>query len=243
MEQNAQAMQEIMGRMRAAMERYGMIRAGDRVAVGVSGGKDSLTLLCALAGLRSYYPEPFELTALTADPCFGGRETDFSAVGRLCGELNVPYVLRRTRLGEIVFEERQEPNPCSLCARMRRGILHKMAKENGCTCLALGHHADDAAQTLLMNLLYGGRIACFSPKTYLTRRDLTLIRPMIFCRESEIAAAAVRCGLPVVKSRCPADGNTSRRKTADLICLLERDHPGLKAGLLGAMQRGGISGW
>lgn len=236
-------MQEIMGRMRAAMERYEMIGAGDRVAVGVSGGKDSLVLLCALAKLREYYPEPFTLTALTADPCFGGKETDYSFVGELCEKLNIPYVLRRTRLGEIVFEERKEPNPCSLCARMRRGILHKMAKENGCTCIALGHHADDAAQTFLMNLLYGGRIACFSPKTYLPRRDLTLIRPMIFCRETELASAASRHGLPVVKSLCPADGNTCRKKTADLIRFLEKDCPGLKAGILGAMRRGEISGW
>lgn len=236
-------MQEIMGRMRAAMERYEMVHAGDRVAVGVSGGKDSLTLLCALAKLRDYYPEPFELTALTADPCFGGKETDYAAVGELCEKLKVPYVLRRTRLGEIVFEERKEPNPCSLCARMRRGILHKMAKEQGCVSIALGHHADDAAQTLLMNLLYGGRIACFSPKTYLPRRDLTLIRPMIFCTEREIASAALRSGLPVVKSLCPADGNTSRRKTADLIRSLEKDCPGLKSGILGAMRRGKISGW
>lgn len=243
MKRNTQALQEIMGRMRSAMERYEMVRAGDRIAVGVSGGKDSLTLLYALAKLRDYYPEPFELTALTADPCFGGRETDYSAVEKLCEKLEVPYVLKRTRLGEIIFEERREPSPCSLCSRMRRGILHKMAKEQGCGSIALGHHADDAVQTFLMNLFYGGRIACFSPKTYLPRRDLTLIRPMIFCTESGIASAALQSRLPVVISRCPAEGNTGRRKAADLIRSLEKDHPGLKAGILGAMQRSEISGW
>ena len=238
-----QAMQEIMGRMRSAMEHYDMVHAGDRIAVGVSGGKDSLTLLCALAKLRDYYPNPFELTALTADPCFGGKEADYAPVAELCEKLEVPYVVRRTRLGEIIFEERKETNPCSLCSRMRRGILHKMAKEQNCASLALGHHADDAVQTFLMNLFYGGKIACFSPKTYLSRRDLTLIRPMVFCTESEIASAALQDGVPIVKSLCPADGNTARAEAANLLRLLEEGHPGLKAGILGAMRRGKISGW
>lgn len=229
--------------MRAAMERYEMIEPGDRVAVGVSGGKDSLVLLCALAHLRDYYPVPFSVTAITADPCFGGSETDYSAVEELCRSLGVDYLLRRTRLGTIIFEERREPNPCSLCARMRRGILHGMAQQAGCNVLALGHHADDAAQTFLMNLLYGGRIGSFSPKSYLTRRNLTLIRPMIFCGEAEIASAARRNGLPVVKSACPADGHTARAGTAELMRSLEKEAPDLKAKILGAMQRAGVDGW
>ena len=140
-------MQKLMGQMRAAMERYEMVKPGDKIAVGVSGGKDSLMLLTGLAKLRAIYPVPFSLIAITADPCFGGQETDFSAIEELCRELDVPYLIRRTRLGSIIFEERKEENPCSLCARMRRGILHEMAKENGCTTLALGHHFDDAVQT------------------------------------------------------------------------------------------------
>lgn len=236
-------MQKVMGHMRAAIEHYNMLEGGDKVAVGVSGGKDSLVLLCALSQLKKYYPVPFKVTAVTADPCFGGKETDYSAVAALCGELGVKYVLRRTRLGEIIFTQRKEKNPCSLCARMRRGILHNMAKEAGCNKIALGHHYDDAVQTFLMNLLYGGKIGCFSPKTYLSKKDLTLIRPMVFCAEKDIAAAARRNSLPVVKSRCPADGNTRRRDTADLIRLLEKTSPDLKAKIIGAMQRAGLDGW
>ena len=146
-------LQELMGQMRAAMERYTMIHPGDRVAVGVSGGKDSLVLLAALARLRTYYPVPFSLVALTADPCFGGEPNDYSAIERFCRDQKIPYVIRRTRLGTLIFEERKEKNPCSLCARMRRGILHDMAKEQGCGVIALGHHFDDAVQTFLMNLL------------------------------------------------------------------------------------------
>ena len=236
-------MQKIMGEMRAAMERYGMAEPGDRIAVGVSGGKVSLVLLCALARLRAYYPQPFEVVALTVDPCFNGRETDYGPVAALCAELGVEYRLRRSRLGEIIFEERREKNPCSLCARMRRGILHNMAKEASCDKLALGHHFDDAVQTFFMNLFYGGTLSCFSPKTYLSRKDLWVIRPLIFTEEGEIRAAARRSALPVVKSACPADGATSRQDTAALIADLERRFPDLRAKVMGAMQRSHLSSW
>lgn len=236
-------MRELSGRVRAAVQKYDMIPAQSRVAVGVSGGKDSLFLLAALADLRRYYPQPFELLAITADPCFGGAETDFSAVASFCASLGVPYHVRRTELGKIVFEDRREENPCALCARMRRGILHKLCGELGCTHLALGHHMDDAAQTVLMNLLYGGRFGCFSPKSYLSRRGLWLIRPLIFCPESEIRRAASRLALPVVKSACPADGHTARRATADRIAALEKDFPDLTAKLVGALQRSHTDNW
>ena len=160
--------QQLLGPLRAAVQRYGMIGEKDRVAVGVSGGKDSLTLLVLLAKLRSFYPLPFTLTAITLDPCFGGEETDFGPVEALCRELEVPYHLRRTRLWEVVFQERRETNPCSLCARMRRGALHRAAQEYGCNVVALGHHQNDAAETFLMNLLEGGTLDCFSPKSYRT---------------------------------------------------------------------------
>jgi tRNA(Ile)-lysidine synthase TilS/MesJ len=236
-------MQKIMRYTRAAVDKYGMIENGDKIAVGVSGGKDSLMLLWALAQLKRFYPHGFELTAVTADPCFGGKETDFSGVEALCKGLGVQYVLRRTHLGEIIFEERKEKNPCSLCARMRRGILHNMAKEAGCNKIALGHHYDDAVQTFVMNLIYGGRIGCFSPKTYLSRKDITLIRPLIFCMEKELAAGARRLSLPVVKSLCPADGSTSRKKAADMISSLQKTEPDIKAKIMGAMQRAGLDGW
>lgn len=236
-------MQKVMRYVRAAVDKYGMIEKGDKIAVGVSGGKDSLMLLWSLAQLKRFYPAAFDVTAITADPCFGGNETDYSAVTSLCEKLNVKYIIRRTQLGEIIFKERKEKNPCSLCARMRRGILHNMAKEAGCNKIALGHHYDDAVQTFLMNLIYGGRIGCFSPKTYLSRKDITLIRPLIFCTEKELASNARRLSLPVVKSLCPADGNTSRQSAADIISSLQKSEPDIKAKIMGAMQRAGLDGW
>ena len=236
-------MQKIMGEMRAAMERYEMVSSGDRIAVGVSGGKDSLYLLYALAMMRRYYPKRYTVVALTADPCFGGAETDYGAVEALCREWDVEYRIRRTNLGKIIFEDRKEENPCSLCARMRRGILHNMAKEAGCNKLALGHHFDDAVQTFFMNLFYGGKLSCFSPKTYLSRKDLWMIRPLIFTEEASIRAAARRNAFPVVKSACPADGATSRQDTATLLANLEQQFPDLRAKVMGAMQRAHLSGW
>lgn len=236
-------MQKLMGRMRAAMERYHMIEAGDRVAVGVSGGKDSLVLLCALAELRNYYPQPFFLTALTVDPQFGGRPADYSQIEELCQRIKVPFVVRRTELGRVIFEDRKEKNPCSLCARMRRGMLHNMAKEAGCSRIALGHHYDDAVNTFFMNLFECGTLGCFSPKSYLSRKGLWLVRPMVFCEEKEIASVARRYRLPVEKSSCPADGNTARRQTQELVRMLEKDYPDLRAKVMGALQRAGIDRW
>lgn len=236
-------MQKLMGQMRAAMERYDMIEPGDRVAVGVSGGKDSLALLCALAQLREYYPKPFLVTALTVDPQFGDQPTDYRQIAELCRRLRVPFVVRRSNLGRIVFEDRKEKNPCSLCARMRRGMLHNMALEAGCNRIALGHHFDDAVNTFLMNLFECGTIGCFSPKSYLSRKGLWMIRPMVFCEEREIASIARRYRLPVSKSRCPADGATARQQTKELVARLEQDYPDLRAKVLGAMQRAGVDGW
>ena len=236
-------MQMLMSRMRAAMERYDMIQPGDRVAVGVSGGKDSLALLAGLVGLRRFYPVPYEPVAVTADPGFFNRQTDYSAVQALCDQWGIEYVIRRTELYKVVFETRKETNPCSLCARMRRGILHDMAKAAGCNKLALGHHEDDAAETFMMNLLSGGAIGSFRPVTYLSRKDITVIRPMVFASEKEVAAAARRENLPVVKSPCPMDRTSERQKVKDLLRELEKDYPNLRGKITGAMQRGSISGW
>lgn len=235
--------QKLLAPLRAAVDRYGMIRPGDHIAVGVSGGKDSLALLVLLARLRGFYPHPFSLTAITLDPCFDGAETDYSPVTALCDTLGVPHEVRRTRLWEVVFEQRQESRPCSLCARMRRGALHKAAQETGCNVVALGHHREDAAETFLMNLLSGGTLDCFSPCAYLDRRALTLIRPMVFLPEKEIAAFAVHQGLPVVKSRCPVDGCTNRQQTKDLLHELETRYGPLSDKILGAMQKARLSGW
>lgn len=233
----------LQARLRAAVERYGMLNSGDRVAVGVSGGKDSLALLCLLAALRRYLPVPFSLTAITVDPCFGGKPADFSAVAALCERLQVPYIVKQTSLADVIFEQRQEANPCSLCARMRRGLLHRAAKEADCNVVALGHHRDDAAQTVLMNLFGGGEFSCFSPKSYLDRQELWLIRPMIFLTEAEIAAYAEREALPVVASACPVNGTTRRARTDELLQSLRGEYGDVADRLIGALQKSGTNGW
>ena len=236
-------MQKLSSLMRAAVDRYNMIEENDRIGVGVSGGKDSLALLAGLAHLKRYYPKKFELVALTADPCFNNMETDFSKLEKLCEDLGVELIIRRTELFKVVFEEMKSQSPCSLCAKMRRGILHDMAKAAGCNELALGHHSDDAAETFLMNLFCAGNIGCFKPVTYLSNKDLWMIRPMILCDESKITALVDKLSLPVVKSQCPMDKNTQRERSKELIRELSKDYPDLKAKLLGAMQRANVSGW
>ena len=236
-------MQRLMSYMRSAMERYDMVQSGDKIAVGLSGGKDSVALLYALARMRLFYPEKYELYAISLDPCFGGVETDYGLLERLCEEINVPYIIKRTQIGEIIFDIRKEANPCSLCARMRRGALHDAAKAAGCNKLALGHHMDDAVETFMMNLFNEARVGCFSPVTYLSRKDLYMIRPMLFARESDCARVCRHEGLPVVKSRCPADGYTQRQRTKELLNSLEKDYPDVRYKILGAMQRGHIDGF
>ncbi len=236
-------MQKLMSYMRSAMEQYNMVEDGDKIAVGVSGGKDSLALLAALAEMRRFYPKKYELVAISMDPCFNGEENDFSEIEKLCKKINVPYIIRRTEIGKVIFENRKEKNPCSLCARMRRGVLHDETKAAGCNKLALGHHMDDAAETFMMNLLNGGNIGCFSPVTYLSRKDISVIRPMIFARESDIARAVMHEGLPVVKSRCPADGHTERQDVKELLKSLSSKYGDVIEKLLGALQRGGIDGF
>ena len=236
-------MQKLLGYIRSAVQDYNMIEDGDRIAVGLSGGKDSVALLAALAKLRSFYPKKFDLVAITLDMRFGGVDTDYSALEELCARLEVPYVIKRTQLAEVIFDLRQESNPCSLCARMRRGILHDAAKENGCNKIALGHHLDDVAETFMMNLLRGGTVDCFSPVTYLSRKDLYMIRPMIYARESDCARAVRRGELPVVKSKCPADGVTAREQAKQLLNSLEKEYGDVRNKILGAMQRKNINGY
>ncbi len=236
-------MQKHSGLIRAAVDKYNMIDEGDAIAVGISGGKDSLALLAGLLHLKRYYPKNFSLVAITADPCFDGISTDFSCVEKFCEENKTEYVIRRTELYKVVFENREEKSPCSLCAKMRRGILHNMAKELGCNKVALGHHSDDACETLLMNLFQSGTVSCFRPVTYLSEKDITVIRPMIFCDEHKIESLCERYSLPIVKSRCPVDKETEREKTKNLIKSLSDTYPDLKSKLLGALERGNISGW
>ena len=236
-------MQQIMSQIRVAVDSYQLIQSGDRIAVGISGGKDSLVLLCALANMRKFLPMKYDLVAITVDPCFDNIQTDFRQVEELCRRLQIKYEIRRSQLGNIIFEQRKESNPCSLCARMRRGILHDMSKKHNCNKLALGHHFDDAVQTFFMNLFYGGKIGCFSPMSYLSRKDLYLIRPMVFCEESKVESAAQRYHLPVVKSECPVDGHTKRQYAKELLRELNKEHPGTKERMFHAILTGDIKGW
>lgn len=234
---------ELLSVLRAAVDQYDMIHDEDAVAVGVSGGKDSVALLSLLAQLRRFYPRRFTLHAITLDPCFNGEETDYRAIEELCERLEVPYTIRRTQLWQVVKEKQTGQTPCSLCARLRRGALHRAAVELGCRTVALGHHQDDAAETLLMSLLSGATFDCFAPKSYLDRRDITLIRPMVFLQEREIETYIKREGLPVVASRCPVDGCTNRQRMKDWIAELKPQYGDVSEKITQAMQKAGLNGW
>ncbi len=236
-------MQRLAGQMRSAIEKYKMIEPGDSIMIGVSGGKDSVALLAGLSSLRSYYPKPFSLKAVTLDPCFGGEQTDYSPIAHLCERLEVPYQIERVPLGELLFGQQKQQNPCSLCARIRRGVLHNASLAAGCNKIALGHHFDDAVETFFLNLLNGGRIGCFSPVTFLDRKKITLIRPLIFVEERDVSAAVRQERLPIVKSRCPVDGCTARQDVKLLIRSLEKDYKHLRTKVIGAMQRSELNSW
>lgn len=231
----------VLSYVRRAVDDYEMIRAGDKIAVGVSAGKDSLTLLCALAEMRRFYRQPYELVAITVD--MGFPNADFSTVAALCEQLNVPYHVAKTDISTIIFDVRKEKNPCSLCAKMRRGVLHGKAKELGCNTVALGHHFDDVVDTFMLNLFFEGRLGCFQPVTYLSRTDIRLIRPLIYMPEKEVRYFASKEQLPVVKSPCPADGNTKRAEMKTLLSELERKNKGLRHRIFGAIQRGELDGF
>lgn len=232
-----------MSRIRAAMEKYNMIEDGDRIAVGLSGGKDSVALLAALAEMRRFYPKKFDVIAITVDMRFDNTDTDFSLLEEFCKRIDVPFVVKRTELADIIFNIRKESNPCSLCAKMRRGILHDVAVENGCNKVALGHHMDDAVETFFMNLLKGGNISSFFPVTYMSRKDLYIIRPMVLASEALVAGAVKHSDLPVVKSKCPMDKTSEREKTKELVRMLNKEYPQLREKVIGALQRRGLDNW
>ena len=234
-------MQKLLSQVRKCIRDYQMLSPGDRVAVGVSGGKDSLALLRLLAELREHSAVPFELLAVTLD--MGYEEMDFSPVADLCARLQVPYTLRQTQIREIVFDIRKEENPCALCAKLRRGILNETAVALGANKVALGHHYDDTVETFALSLIYEGRISCFLPVTYLDRTGLTLIRPMLYLHEKTIRNFAEREHLPVVHNPCPADKNTKREDVKALLYELEGRYPGLKDNIFGGLQRSPLPGW
>ena len=238
-------MNKILSYVRRCVEDYDMIQAGDRVAVGVSGGKDSLTLLVALARLREFYPKPFTVEAYTLDMGHvdGGEGMDFTGVEALCRELDVPFTLLHSEIHHIIFDLRKEKNPCSMCAKMRRGALHNALKEHGVTKIALGHHFDDAVETFLMSLLFEGRISCFQPVTYLDRTQVVQIRPMLYLPEQTVAHFAQKMDLPVVHNTCPADKQTKRQEIKELVYQLSATYPDLKTRVFGAMQRLPLPYW
>ncbi len=238
----AHTLPSVLPKIQAAIGHYAMISPGDRIAVGVSGGKDSLVLLAALARLRTFSDVPFTLHAVTLDPGFAG-EADYTAVEAWCKVLDVPYTVRRTRLWSVIEEQGQAAHPCSLCAKMRRGALHKAARELGCNVVALGHHKDDAAETFFMNLTASATLGCFSPKTYLDRSDLTLIRPLLFLGEAEIAAVADWEHLPVVPSACPANGNTNRADTKRVLAALSQTYGDMGDKIEQALKKANLCGW
>lgn len=234
-------MQKMLSLMRKCVDDYRMIEPGDQIAVGVSGGKDSLALLAVLAELRRFYPNPFTLTAITLDA--GYEEMDFSPVAELCRSLDVPYIIKKTEIGKILFDIRKEKNPCALCAKMRRGALNDAALAAGCKKVALGHHFDDAVETFMLSLFYEGRINCFYPVTYLDRRGITVIRPMLYIPERQIINFVRRQELPVVHNLCPADKHTKREEVKSLLRELEHTHHDLRERIFGAIQRYPLVGW
>ena len=234
-------MQHILSLARRCVEDYNMIEPGDRIAVGVSGGKDSLVALTALAQLRRFLPVPFTLEAITLEMGMPGMS--FDAVADYCEQLEVPYTRIEVPVYQIVFEERKEKNPCSLCAKFRRGALSTALNDLGIKKIALGHHYDDAAETMLMNLFWEGRIGCFQPVTYLDRSDVTQIRPMLYVEEREVINAVNKLRLPIVENSCPANGETKREEMKELIKDLDKQFPGIKKKIFGAIQRYPLYGW
>lgn len=226
-------MKQILGKLRKAATDFNMIQDGDKIAVGVSGGKDSNLLLKALKMYQRFANEKFELFAITID--MGFENYDPTPLIKYCEELGVPHKIVHTQIGEILFEIRKEKNPCSLCANMRRGILHDTAKELGCNKVALGHHLNDAIETFLLSMFYEGRLNTFSPVTYLSRKDIYLIRPFVYVYEKEIIGACNKFNIPVVKNPCPANGETKRQYIKDLIKQIEHDIPFVKDNILGAI--------
>lgn len=233
-------MQKLMGLMRRCIDDYNMIESGDRVAVGVSGGKDSLVLLVLLAGLREYFNKPFTLEAITIDMGLG---MDYAPIEALCAQIGVAYSVVHTEIAPIIFEHRKEKKPCSMCAKMRRGALNQAILDKGFNKLALGHHYDDAVETFVMNLLFEGRIGCFQPVTNLDRTGIIQIRPMLYIHERTVDNFATRQQLPVIENRCPVDKTTKREEVKKLVYELSKTYPDLKERIFGAMQRYPLEEW
>ena len=234
-------LQRLLSFTRKAVDEYAMIQEGDHIAVGISGGKDSLTLLYALHGLKRFYPKQFELSAVTVD--LGFENFDLTPIKELCMELEVPYHIVDSEIYHILFDVRKEANPCSLCAKMRKGALNDAVKKMGCNKVAYAHHKDDIIETMLLSLIFEGRFHSFSPKTYLDRMDLTVIRPIMFIDEADVIGFKNKYHLPVVNSKCPVDGYTKRQYAKELVKQLNTEHPGARERMCHAILNGNIKGW
>ena len=227
-------LQQLYSYTRKAIDDYHMISEGDHIAVGISGGKDSLAMLYALSGLKRFYPTTFELTAVTVD--LGFENLNLNEITALCRKLEVPYHIVKTDIGKIIFEDRKESSPCSLCAKMRKGALNQAMKDLGCGKIAYAHHRDDVVETMLLSLIYEGRFHCFAPVTYLDRMDMTVIRPLLYVQEADVIGFVNKYNIPVVKSPCPADGHTKREYVHLLLQQLNRENPGVKERMFHAVQ-------
>jgi tRNA(Ile)-lysidine synthase TilS/MesJ len=234
-------LQRILSFTRRAVDDYDMIKEGDKIAVGVSSGKDSLTLLTALAEMRRFYPKKYDICAITVDMGFEGA--DFSPIAKYCEKLNVEYKVVKTEIAKIIFDVRKESNPCSLCSKMRRGVLNSEAKAMGCNSVALGHHFDDAVETFMMNIFFEGRLGCFSPVTYLSQSDINVIRPLIYAKESDVLYFSRHTELPIIESSCPENHATEREKMKELLKKIEAENKGLRHRIFSAMCKGEIDGF
>lgn len=229
-------MRKIVSAMRRGIQDYDMIKEGDRIAVGISGGKDSLALLCALCELKKFSPVSFDIMGITIDLGFEG--TDYSPIADFCRELGVEYIVKKTNIAEIIFDIRKENRPCSLCSKMRRGAICDLAVEHGCNKIALGHHNEDVIETFFLSLFYEGRLSCFSPKSYLSRKDVYVIRPFIYVAEGDIKGFAKRTSLPVVKNICPMDGYSKREDMKNFVNEKNAEDHHFKTRMMNAIKTG-----
>ncbi len=234
-------LQQVLSYVRRAIDDYHMIEEGDKIAVGISGGKDSLTLLYALHGLMRFYPKHFTLHAVTVD--LGFENLKLEEIQNLCESLNVEYTIVKTDIAQVVFEDRKEDNPCALCAKMRKGALNNAIKSVGCNKVAYAHHKDYVVETMLLSLIYEGRFHTFAPVTYLDRTELTVIRPLMYMNEADVIGFVRKYNVPVVKSPCPADGHTKREYVKKLLRQLNQENPGVKERMFTAIQTGNLKGW
>lgn len=234
-------LQKLLSYTRRAVDDYNLIEEGDRIAVGISGGKDSLTLLYALKNLQRFYPKHFELEAITID--LGHPGFDLAPIEQLCRDMDVPYHVEHTDIAQVIFDVRKESSPCSLCAKMRKGALNKAVKELGCNKVAYAHHMDDIIETVFLSMIFEGRFYSFSPKTYLDRMDLTVIRPLMYVSEAEVKGFQNKYQLPVVKNPCPVDGATKREYAKNLVRQINIENPGAKTRIFRAVLEGNIPGW